>query len=265
MLTQIIASDSLARLGKLVHEMRELWNIEQHCGCPLSKEVTQKSNGTRKEIIKSILSSELNGVKKEIKDEDSKPLLNGTAIKDEKTSPLSWLADVALSNEDKKNDDTSDSDEGSFSTLRELLIRPSNKPNGSRAGSPVQNTSKTNKKSNRMDTLDEVISSVIEDSVPKNSDGTTDKIELKHYVPRDNWHAKTRGTLPIRIMTLTESKLLYPDIPHSWLCDGKLLRLCDAMHSGNYKIFQVKHFFKFLFLLLPVILNKSCTKCFFSF
>lgn len=239
MLTQIIAGDSLQKLGRLVHEMRELWNIEQHCGCPLSKEVSQKSNGARKEIIKSILSNELNGIKKEMQDEDTKPLMNGgTGVKDEKNSPLSWLADVALSNEDKKNDDSSDSEEGSFSTLRELLIRPSHKANGSRAASPVQNTSKNNKKSSRMDTLDEVITSVIEDNVPK-SEMHNEKLELKHYVPRDNWHAKTRGTLPIRIMTLTESKVLYPDTPHSWLCDGKLLRLCDSMHAGNYKIYQV--------------------------
>lgn len=249
MLTQIIAGDSLSKLGKLVHEMRELWNIEQHCGCQLSKEVALKSNGARKEIIKSILSSELNGIKKEIQDDDSKPLMNGgTTVKDEKNSPLSWLADVALSNEDKKNDESSDSDEGSFSTLRELLIRPSHKSNGSRAASPVQNTSKA-KKSSRMDTLDEVITSVIEDNVPK-SEMPNDKIELKHYVPRDNWQAKTRGTLPIRIMTLTESKVLYPDIPHSWLCDGKLLRLCDATNSGNYKIFQVIDRIHFKIILL---------------
>lgn len=239
MLTQIIAGDSLQKLGKLVHEMRELWSIEQHCGCLLSKEVSQKSNGARKEIIKSILSSEFNGIKKEIQEEDTKPLLNGgTSVKDEKNSPLSWLADVALSNEDKKNDDSSDSEEGSFSTLRELLIRPSHKANGSRAASPVQNTSTKTKKSSRMDTLDEVITSVIEDNVSK-CELHNEKLELKHYVPRDNWHAKTRGTLPIRIMTLTESKVLYPDIPHSWLCDGKLLRLSDSTHNGNYKIFRV--------------------------
>lgn len=243
MLTQIIAGDSLLKLGKLVHEMRELWNIEQYCGCPLSKEVNLKSNGARKEIIKSILSNEVNGIKKEVVEADVKPVLNGNVtVKEEKTSPLSWLADVALSNEDKK-DDSSDSDEGSFSTLRELLIRPSHKSNGSRANSPVPNAPKSNKKANncnRVDNLDEVISSVIEDSVPKSNDSVGEsKMELKHFTRRYNWQQKSRGQLPIRIMTLTESKQLYPDTPHSWLCDGKLLRLSDSNHSGNYRIFQV--------------------------
>lgn len=241
MLTQIIADNSLSKLGRLVHDMRELWNIEQYCGCPLSKEKST-NNGAFKDIIKSILAESVNGIKKEIKDEiiDSKPLANG-ALKDEKlTSSLSWLADIPC--DDKKNEDSSsESDEGNFSTLRELLIRPSHKPNGSRATSPVQsNLSKAKKlASAKMDTLDEVISSVIEDSVPKTENTDVVKSELKHFIRRYNWQVKGRGQLPIRIMTLTESKTLYPDTPHSWLCDGKLLRLMDPMNAGNYKIFQV--------------------------
>lgn len=241
MLTQIIADDSLAKLGKLVHDMRELWNIEQYCACPLSKEKCTTNNGAFKEIVKNILAESVNGIKKEIKEEIDKPLLNG--IKDEKSS-LNWLSDSAGGADDKKNDDSSsESDDGNFSTLRELLIRPSHKPNGSRATSPVQsNLSKAKKlASAKMDTLDEVISSVIEDSVPK-TDNSDVKSELKHFVRRYNWQAKGRSPLPIRIMTLTESKILYPDTPHSWLCDGKLLRLMDPMNTGNYKIFQVKVF-----------------------
>lgn len=73
MLTQIIAGESLMKLGKMVHEMRELWNIEQYCACPTSKEVTLKPNNVQaKEIIKGILGDKVNGIKKEIKDEDGK-------------------------------------------------------------------------------------------------------------------------------------------------------------------------------------------------
>lgn len=106
-----------------------------------------------------------------------------------KDLPLKWLADVALQD---KNDSDSDSDsdqEGNHSTLRELLIRPSHKPNGSNSSpnspescGPNANDSTTNSgtinnstannqsnvksgKKSKMDTLNEVISSVIEDSV----------------------------------------------------------------------------------------------------
>lgn len=254
MLTQIIADDSLVKLGKLVHDMRELWNIEQYCGCLLSKEKSG-NNVVFKDVIKNILADSINGIKKEIKEEpDTKPLINGT-VKDEKSSTLNWLAE-SVAADDKKNDDSSsESDDGNFSTLRELLIRPSHKPNGSRATSPVQsNLSKAKKlASAKMDTLDEVISSVIEDSVPK-TDNSDVKSELKHFVRRYNWQAKGRSPLPIRIMTLTESKMLYPETPHSWLCDGKLLRLMDAMNVGNYKIFQVRVF-------LIVWLFPACLVC----
>lgn len=75
------------------------------------------------------------------------------------------------------------------------------------------------------------------------------KSELKHFIRRYNWQGKGRVQLPIRIMTLTESKMLYPDIPHSWLCDGKLLRLSDPQCSQNYKIFQVCEILAFCNLL----------------
>lgn len=92
-----------------------------------------------------------------------------------------------------------------------------------------------------MDTLDEVISSVIEHSVKKEREAGLDDEkprELKHFVRRYKWTQKGREPLPIRIMTLTESKSLYPDVPHSWLCDGKLLRLNDPNNPNNYRIFQ---------------------------
>lgn len=76
----------------------------------------------------------------------------------------------------------------------------------------------------------------IDDRFANNGDG----VALKYFV-RDHMRKQYRsqGHCPIRIMTLSESKLLYPDVPHSWLCDGKLLRLLDAIHPGNYTIFQV--------------------------
>lgn len=187
---------------------------------------------------------------------------------------------------------SSDSDEdkdGNYSTLRELLIRPSHKPNGSgsRSASPANNSTSSSSgglnnnsvsssannnvnssgtsssaspsvalatsvasvrglKKSRLDTLDEVISSVIEHSVQKEDHHGSSvsmegkpPVELKHFVRRYNWAQKGREPLPIRIMTLTESKILYPDVPHSWLCGGKLLRLNDPNCEGNYRIFQV--------------------------
>lgn len=32
--------------------------------------------------------------------------------------------------------------------------------------------------------------------------------------------------------------MLYPDVKHSWLCDGKLLRLLDPQQPSNFKLFN---------------------------
>ncbi|PSN38314.1 hypothetical protein C0J52_23730 [Blattella germanica] len=331
MLTQIIAGDSLLQLGKKVHEVRALWGIPQYCGCQMSKESMQKStNGICKDLLGIFKNEPLNGIirpekkekdsegtdEDEEDDEEKRKKKNGTANgavakQEDQNSPLNWLADVALSNEDKKacedsGGSSSDSDEdkdGRYSTLRELLIRPSHKPNGSgsRSASPANNmtnlssgglnsnstntgTNNANNSANSkksvnnsgtstasnsnaaassagakgakkpkigIDTLDEVISFVVEDKVPKeeiqirkeelqiSSAPVEEKppVELKHYTRR--YKVPQRAfPIPIRIMTQCESTELYPEIPHSWLCDGKLLRLNDPNLEGNYHIFQ---------------------------
>lgn len=71
----------------------------------------------------------------------------------------------------------------------------------------------------------------------------SNNIELKYFVRNHCKQTRGREGMPIRIMTLSESKSLYPDVPHSWLCDGKLLRLLDSDHPGNYLIFQVSRWF----------------------
>lgn len=82
-----------------------------------------------------------------------------------------------------------------------------------------------------MSTLDNIIQSVVEKSC---TDGGA-PFKFLHYTPRlGGW----KRELPIMIHSLTETSVLYPDVPHSWLCDGRLLRLHDAHHKGNLQIFQ---------------------------
>ncbi|KAJ8684049.1 hypothetical protein QAD02_019841 [Eretmocerus hayati] len=266
LLTQIIPADCLVQIDRHLHESRNEWGIPTHCSC---KSVTTKQpNEYLVNLIKGDLVSVMNGngeivgtqMKKEKNSSD--PCESDKVNGEQKNSPLHWLADVALQNQDKNDSDSdSDSDEdqdGNHSTLRELLIRPSHKANGSTsnpnspeesnsvtdsnspANTPSNNMSKTGKKS-VMDTLNEVISSVIEHSVKKEDESERHgekPTELKHFVRRYKCPQRGRDPLPIRIMTLLESTSLYPKVPHSWLCDGKLLRLHDPHDNNNYRIFQ---------------------------
>ena len=120
-----------------------------------------------------------------------------------------------------------------------------------------------------METLEDVISCVIErgvdreastgspvsnppsvsaDSVPVplkesvNTNGETEEvkeIELLHFKRHVFKTPRTRGMLPVRIMILADSERAYPGVPHSWLCNGRLLQLHDPSNPGNSKLFQV--------------------------
>ncbi|XP_046386731.1 lysine-specific demethylase 3B-like isoform X4 [Ischnura elegans] len=287
MLTQIIADDALLNLGAQVHSVRQQWGISQYCRCISNKE-QKGANGIAKDLLKNLIKCEnLNGVVKsekndeveEVKSNLKKNGAKGSEVGDDesKNSPLNWLADVALSNEDKKlsegsvSSSDSEDDKENYSTLRELLIRPSNATGGSSGpASPAQQALSPQKPRSRpsspaapatkksrlepgdsidtMDTLDQVISSAIRDVAGEKTDPTVKgegngsgeeaaaPIQLKHFIRR--FSLQSREPLPIRIMTLTESMAMYPDVPHSWLCDGKLLHLHDPNNANNYRIFQ---------------------------
>ena len=273
-----------------------------------------------------------NNVKEEGDDQDKS--VNGNGSSQSTNSSLNWLADVALSKEkrsgpnctkskngtgstgtgagtkaaetvadgggggptvngsDGESEMASDDEGGEhFSTLRELLIRPAPKSNSKNAdqSSPIA-------KRQKLETLEDVISCVIErgvdrESSPENStsapvakdasggaaaaggvggggeeavagadgagadaggasgsDGESSQVEslnveLNHFKRRKDVYKtiRTHEPLSVRIMLQSESSNIYPDIPHSWVCKGRMLRLHDPSNPSNYKIFQVCH------------------------
>ncbi|XP_047477004.1 lysine-specific demethylase 3A-like isoform X4 [Penaeus chinensis] len=256
MLTQIISGNALLELGGKVHEVRDKWNIPQYCECPEAKKYKEQASQDDKKKLNGVNKDLLKNIKK---DPSKSELVNGT-VKQEKTekmngkdeemsnSPLNFFADVALSS-DKRDSESSDSDsdsdsddkEGNFSTLRELLIRPNARPNGGTKDEntpPTKSSKETSKKKPKLDTVDEVISCVIDNTSDKEDTKDNDPMVLKHFVRKYNYTPRGREPLPIRIMTKTESSTLYPGVAHSWLCDGKLLRLQDPLAPSNTLIFQ---------------------------
>ncbi len=130
-------------------------------------------------------------------------------------------AEVQLDANDKKVP-------ASCSTLRELLTKTAGKVKMQNDGNK-----KSSKTKSSGSTLDDIIQSVVEKSCRDIDNNQSFK--FMHYTPRlGGW---TRD-LPVMVHNLTETSVLYPDVPHSWLCDGRLLRLHDPRHRGNLKIFQ---------------------------
>ncbi|KAL3228805.1 hypothetical protein MRX96_023708 [Rhipicephalus microplus] len=150
----------------------------------------------------------------------SSDAVGGSHSSDSVGTLLSALADLAL-HYPSKVDDKSDQQQGSeacddekgedFSPLREL------RPTGGSA-----------KKSQ----VDEVVATAVEHLV-----GKKDEQQLVHFCQRFPSPQKGCEVLPVR-GSLAETSLLYPNVPHSWLCDGKLLVLHDPRNKHNLTIFQ---------------------------
>ena len=66
-------------------------------------------------------------------------------------------------------------------------------------------------------------------------------IEERAYYSLKSFRSKDRvdrNPVPTRKMTMNESKAMHPNIPHRWVCDGRLLILEEPNHPGNIKLFQ---------------------------
>ncbi|XP_076331323.1 lysine-specific demethylase 3-like isoform X2 [Tachypleus tridentatus] len=273
MLTQIIVDTALWDVGKKLHKIREQWNIPACCKChqnSKNKTVERKrsNNGICKQLMSAVtkcFTEKCPGTLKKVVVETKttcKPsninAVSGVVKKEEYSSAsggsLSWLADVALNtssdlHKDEINEDSSlihnDADvdgqstkgsvQNNFSTLRNLLIKPNMKNNNeNRSKSKGFNSEKKTLTSG----LEEVISCVIQQHVVKADKPNQEQQQLKYFVRRYPKIERGIGQTTIRVLTLAESLIMHPNVPHSWLCNGRLLLLHDAQHKDNLHIFQ---------------------------
>ncbi|CAH1259423.1 KDM3B [Branchiostoma lanceolatum] len=86
-------------------------------------------------------------------------------------------------------------------------------------------------------TLDEIISTVVEQSIPMIHSPNAKKGTSMHQTPVYDALLPSVNE-PVPRHTLTETSVWFPDVPHSWLCEGRLLRLHDPKNSNNLKLFQ---------------------------
>ncbi|KAM5320695.1 putative JmjC domain-containing histone demethylation protein 2C isoform 1-T1 [Glossophaga mutica] len=179
----------------------------------------------------------------------------------ESQSPLHWLADLAeqKSREEKKenkefalekqikeereqeNPDSPNSrmsppvsqNNEQGSTLRDLLTTTAGKlrvgsTDAGIAFAPVYSMGTPSGKSGRTmpNILDDIIASVVENKIPPNkAPKTSVKSELKEE-PKES-----------RKSAMDENKL-FGDIPHSWVCEKRILWLKDYKNTNNWKLFK---------------------------
>ncbi|XP_017117375.1 lysine-specific demethylase 3A [Drosophila elegans] len=180
MLTQIIAGDALNVLGRLLHEVRSLWQVPQVCGCLLSKQAVEDAQ--LNELIQDM-----------IKESQLK----------QHTSFSSLASEQKLHQQQR---------------LEQLHAKKLEFA--------------------RERGIDYVPGRVWTKETLGKDPITTAFDNFKHINFLRKGLAGLRRFLPPRAMTLAHSTQLAPGVPHEWLCDGKLLRLTDAMHPDNRVLYQ---------------------------
>ncbi|UYV78633.1 KDM3B [Cordylochernes scorpioides] len=194
MTTQIIAGPSLWLLGQMIHEVRRHWRLPAHCSC------VPPPNGINKKLISTVLKC-LNSSEKEPVNGVKGGGDEGGYSSESGGSPLSWLAEVALKQQEEDGGLAEEEE-----ALREL----------------VEARAKGVK--NLPGLLKHVFFHVIEPKVK-----SCDDKQLQHF--------SSLREQP-RTWSLEETSKLHPDLNHMWLCDGRLLLLNDSQSEANQPLFQ---------------------------
>lgn len=196
------------------------------------------------DFLADIATSQSSDVKREL-DTALVKSQNGEIKADSSAQAAVTAADTTS---DMSTDTTTPNNKGdNCSTLRELLTKTASKLGA--PGEPVdgssflsallpsnENSSKS-KHRTMTSTFEDIIATVVEQHIaePRN------KLDRSNVKPSRTHYNLLKSNSSIQAgskNTLTESSFLYPDVPHSWLCDGKLLRLHGPSDKGNFKIFQ---------------------------
>lgn len=201
--TQIMTGNTMGQMDKELHHVCNLFGIKLPCQCSTS---TQVPHDLVEAALRTVYFAEKHGMK-------AKKVVDQRMDCDN----LSVLADVALQQNSRKSKgpDKNAFDHELLKVCQAALRRYPNLPKP-----PVI----------KKEPRDEGGDAEEED---EDDDDLDDEVNFK-VLP-----AKVKAELlPIRVMNLAESKSVYPDTPHSWLCDGKLLRLHDPLNPNNLQMFQ---------------------------
>lgn len=198
--TQIMTGNTMGQMDKELHHLCNLFGIRLQCQCATASQVPHE---LMEMALRTVYFAERNGMR-------------GRKVVDARVecdSPLSVLADVALQQNSRKGKGPDKQHTFDHEMLKVCQAALRKYPSCQKSAAVIKKE-------------------------PRDEDGEEDDDDDDE----ENYKvlpAKVKTeTLPVRVMNVAESKQLYPDTPHSWLCDGKLLRLHEPMNPNNYPLFQ---------------------------
>ena len=207
--TQIMTGNTMGQMDKELHHLCNFFGVQLPCQCATS---TQVPHEFVEMALRIVYFAEKHGMMKGQKQEGQQQQQERQQ-RVECESPLSVLADVALQQNSRKGKAP---DKAAFDheILKLCMAALRRYPNYH------QKPAIAIKKEKKEEADDE----------------EEDEDEAMNY---KELPAKVKiEPLPIRVMALPDSRRMYPDTPHSWLCDGKLLRLYEPMNPNNLVMFQ---------------------------
>lgn len=268
-LTQIIPGDALFKISDMIHDVRQRHGIKANCPCGRNSDLGSEDsetdcigsstgdmptpkNGVCQQLLKAVsrcypsttrkaskLSNGDISVKGAIDRSDSQQSCYDDASKSfgsYSDDPLSLLADVASmdsSSRDKAsvNSTINTKKDGIANGIAAADDAPTSRANGARKGCHTLRTL--------------LLSHSVDDGPSDGSLGVTNgkspaagsPVSYNYYQPRNGSFMRGRRK-PVPVCQLKETSLLYPDVPHSWLCEGRLLRLHDPRHGRNFTLFN---------------------------
>ncbi|KAG8185327.1 hypothetical protein JTE90_008232 [Oedothorax gibbosus] len=228
-MAQMIPGKALWVMRDLLHKARKQWKIPSYCKCSGNKTAASSkkpSTGINKQLMSFVTTSflteknhsfsvEKSSTKNYSNYEDLDVEVSGSALR--------WLNGTCI-NSDNINNNLKLSDDNIFN-YEDFNILGDNLLQGVQENFTEPDFSSYS--------LDDIIS-----CVTNNHKEDGDKNVMKNFNHRYPQPVSGRDPLPIRIYTKIESELAFPDVPHSWFCNGRLLFLHKANHKDNLSLFQ---------------------------
>ncbi|XP_032890165.1 probable JmjC domain-containing histone demethylation protein 2C isoform X2 [Amblyraja radiata] len=239
--TQIIPGSVLTDIGKVVHSIKDSWNIS--AGYFKEQNVQPSKLSTTNGVLQCVLNrSTINSVAKQLStsenpeanDNSNSPRIHIIA-EENKELFMSKAVNVEINQMDKTENCKTAATNEPGSTLRDLLTATAGKlrlgsTDAGIAFAPVFSAETPIGRGARSmpNLLDDIIASVVENKIPAS------KSEKLHGKEETNQHLQKE----IKNLNLGSISKNHPEESYSWLCGGNVLWLQDSGNPSNCKIFR---------------------------
>ncbi|XP_033869584.3 lysine-specific demethylase 3A-like isoform X2 [Acipenser ruthenus] len=246
--TQIIPGTALYDVGDIVHSVRGKWGIKANCPCSNRHSKTSPKPAIKEERKQQNVIAAISLSLRPLFHNKPSDLVPSTSTKTTDTAanpassvlhqnPFSWITEFANPSVNKENKDKvlastvkNETKQSSlFPSLNCLLAKPTSTLHtfNNLVLTPVPNSSTGSLRSllnggqtdsgqkSRPKILDDIFASIVQSKVPSDS---SKRVDVKEAVG--------------------QSAVLSQEVPHSWLCDNRLLCLQDPTHKNNWNIFR---------------------------